>query len=217
MSSKRQRTAALMMEKPDATSGAREPATKTALPLTKRELEEYHREGFVIKRALFSAEEAAAVLSCAQSDSAVLDRAHGRKDSDGFVSKLSLWNTCGVNMYGALARSARVVDGVEQILGGSSHGGSGEEECYHYHTKVIALPTPFRAQYPTPRPPRTAGDDQGGARGRQVGVAPRLRSAMPRFPPRNAAGPHPRPHSSSPSRGQVTGTPTAASRPRCSA
>ena len=125
------------MEDPAAICGARDQGTKSTLALNRSELEEYHREGFVIRRGLFSPEEAASLLDCAQSDSFVLDRAHGRKDSDGCVSKLSLWNTCGVNIYGALARSARVVDSVEQILGGFSHGCGGTEEAYHYHTKVM--------------------------------------------------------------------------------
>lgn len=138
MTSKRQRTATLpTLESPTATSGARETATASAHALTPAELDEYHREGFFIRKALFSTEEAAEVLSCAQSDSTVLSKAHGRMDSDGFISKLSLWNTCGVNIYGALARSARVIDSVEQILGGMTHGFGGTEEAYHYHTKVM--------------------------------------------------------------------------------
>jgi len=124
------------MEPSGSLRGARDPATRSALSLTPSELEEYHREGYVIRRGLF-AKEAAAVLAAAKNDSVVLDKAHGRLDSDGFVSKLSLWNICGVNIYGALARSARVVDSVEALLGGASHGGDENEEAYHYHTKVM--------------------------------------------------------------------------------
>ena len=57
------------------------------------------------------------------------------------MSKLSLWNSCGVNAYGgAVARSARMVDNAETLLGGPSHtcASAGEPaECYHYHTKVM--------------------------------------------------------------------------------
>ena len=99
----------------------------------------YHRDGFVIV-PLFTAEEAAALLSLAESDAVVNERAHGRTDAEGFVSKLSLWNSCGVNAYGAVARSARMVDNAETLLGGPSHtcASAGEPaECYHYHTKVM--------------------------------------------------------------------------------
>lgn len=137
MSNKRHRDSTPVLEDPNATCGARDAATKSNRALTERELDEYHRVGYVVRRGLFTLEEAATVLSAAQGDSTVLRKAHGKKDSDGFVSKLSLWNTCGVNIYGALARSARVIDSVEQLLAGISHGASGAEEAYHYHTKVM--------------------------------------------------------------------------------
>ena len=76
----------------------------------------------------------------AESDAVVNERAHGRTDAEGFVSKLSLWNTCGINAYGAVARSARMIDNAETLLGGPSHtcASTGEPaECYHYHTKVM--------------------------------------------------------------------------------
>ena len=41
---------------------------------------------------------------------------------------ISLINTPGLNIYGALARSARMVDNVEILL---------KDECYHYHQKMI--------------------------------------------------------------------------------
>ena len=73
-----------------------------------------------------------------KNDVIVSGNSHSRLDAEGFYSKLSLWNHPGVNMYGAVARSARIVDNVEALLGGCSHGLSAErEEVYHYHSKVM--------------------------------------------------------------------------------
>jgi len=127
----------LVLESENATHGERAPGTATALGLSRQEVEAYHRDGFVIKRALFAPEEAAALLHMASSDAAVTGRAHGKLDASGFVSKLSLWNSCGVNIYGAAARAARMLDNAETLLSGPSHGGDAGEEAYHYHTKVM--------------------------------------------------------------------------------
>jgi hypothetical protein len=115
----------------------RAPGTATTLRLTRQEVDHYHRDGFVIRRGLFAPEEAAALLRMASSDAVVTERAHGRVDASGFISKLSLWNYCGVNIYGAAARAARLIDNAETLLSGSSHGGDVGEEAYHYHTKVM--------------------------------------------------------------------------------
>lgn len=127
------------LEDAAAACGARAAATATRRRLSAEQVAAYHRDGFVIV-PLFTAEEAAALLSLAESDAVVNERAHGRTDAEGFVSKLSLWNSCGVNAYGAVARSARMVDNAETLLGGPSHtcASTGEPaECYHYHTKVM--------------------------------------------------------------------------------
>ena len=42
--------------------------------------------------------------------------------------RLSLWNHPGDGVYGMVARSERIVDSVEQLIGG---------EVYHYHSKMI--------------------------------------------------------------------------------
>ena len=40
-------------------------------------------------------------------------------------------------MLSSLGVLTGVIDSVEQILGGTSHGARGAEEAYHYHTKVM--------------------------------------------------------------------------------
>ena len=52
-----------------------------------------------MKRGLFSADEAEAMLACAQSGP-VADNAVGKVDASGVESKICIWNTPGVNIWG---------------------------------------------------------------------------------------------------------------------
>ena len=79
-----------MLESPDAAQGVRAVETATASRLTRAEVAAYHRDGFVIRRGLFTPAEANALLRAASNDSAVNAQAHGRVDAEGFVSKRSL-------------------------------------------------------------------------------------------------------------------------------
>ena len=128
------------LESRDAVCGKREAATRAESHslLSEEEIARYHKEGFVYKKQLFSAEEMELFYSTIKNDSIVTGKSYTRKDAVGFYSKLSLWNNPGVNMYGAVARSARIVDNVETLLSGWSHGlSAGREEAYHYHSKVM--------------------------------------------------------------------------------
>ena len=51
------------------------------------------------------------------------------RDSAGRKTNLSLWNHPGDDIYGTIARSERIVDATEQLLG---------DEVYHYHSKLSA-------------------------------------------------------------------------------
>jgi len=82
----------------------------------------------VLARGLFDSEETA-LLSCTAKEDHELDKhAYGRADGEGGKTRLSLWNHPGENIYGAFARSRRIVDSVEKLL---------EGEVYHYHSKMI--------------------------------------------------------------------------------
>ncbi|REK10877.1 MAG: phytanoyl-CoA dioxygenase family protein [Planctomycetota bacterium] len=99
-----------------------------ATRFTPEELAEYHEKGYLLVPQLFDVEEMRILLDYARSDQALVTGAAGRKDSTGQVTKLTLWNEAGDNLYGMFSRSPRVVDRMEQILGG---------EVYHYHTKMM--------------------------------------------------------------------------------
>lgn len=97
-------------------------------PLTTDELATYTREGCLMQRGLFAEDEVGLVLEAAEKDVSLRQHAFGRDDGEGGNVRLALWNHPGDDVYGAVARSARVVERAEQLVGG---------EVYHYHSKMI--------------------------------------------------------------------------------
>ena len=97
-------------------------------PLNDRQVEEYHREGYVIARGFFDGEEIDLLRRAAKEDRALDEHSFGRADGEGGTVRLSLWNHPGDGIYGMFARCERMVRSVEKILGG---------EAYHYHAKMI--------------------------------------------------------------------------------
>jgi hypothetical protein len=95
---------------------------------TADELTQYERDGYLLIRGLFDAEEMGILLNFAKQDQGLLAGAYGRKDASGQETKLTLWNHAGDDLYGQFSRSPRIVDRMEQLLGG---------EVYHYHTKMM--------------------------------------------------------------------------------
>src|SRR5438067_1483082 len=92
------------------------------------ELDRYAEQGYLFVPKLFDVEEMRILLDYAKSDTALVAGAAGRKDATGQVTKLTLWNHAGDDLYGMFSRSPRIVDRMEQLLGG---------EVYHYHTKMM--------------------------------------------------------------------------------
>ena len=128
------------LENREGTAGERAAATRTASQdlLSEEEIAQFHRAGYLIKESLFFPQEMEVLFTTIKNDVTVTGKSYVRRDAEGFYSKLSLWNHHGTNMYGAVARSARIVDNVETLLGGWSYGLSAErEEAYHYHSKVM--------------------------------------------------------------------------------
>jgi len=95
---------------------------------TTQELSDYHRDGFIFVRGLFSNEEIELLGETARNDHAMDQAAASRDDGTGNDVKLSLWNHPGDGVYGMFARCHRMVDRVEQLLA---------DEAYHYHSKMI--------------------------------------------------------------------------------
>ena len=97
--------------------------------LTPEQRADYDRDGYVMVRGLFDAEEAKLLQQAMETDPTVRSHFYNRKDAEGLATKMALWNQPGDIVYGLAARSHRVVDTMESLLGG---------EVYHYHSKLTA-------------------------------------------------------------------------------
>ncbi len=89
----------------------------------------YQRDGYVTVRGLFDAEEIALLRAAIETDPSLQSSLYDRKDTSGAATRMATWNHPGDSVYGLAARSERVVDTMEQMLGG---------EVYHYHSKLTA-------------------------------------------------------------------------------
>lgn len=96
--------------------------------LSAEEIDHYNEQGYVIHPSLFSEEEVSLLAYTAHNDLAMDKAAAARDDGEGNKVRLSLWNHPGDGIYGKVARCRRLVDSVEQLIGG---------EVYHYHSKMI--------------------------------------------------------------------------------
>lgn len=97
------------------------------MALTQAEIERFHADGYVLKKALFSHSEVARLNDIVTNDPAIRKATYGLADAQGATTELALWNTIGDDMFGAVARSARIVDSLKSVLGG---------EVAFYHSKL---------------------------------------------------------------------------------
>ena len=97
--------------------------------LTPAQRAAYERDGFVLVKGLFDAAEAGLLRSAMETDPQVRSNLYDRLDAAGKATKMVTWNHPGDSVYGLAARSERVVDTMEDLLGG---------EVYHYHSKLTA-------------------------------------------------------------------------------
>jgi ectoine hydroxylase-related dioxygenase (phytanoyl-CoA dioxygenase family) len=85
-------------------------------------------DGFVIVEQLFDREEIDLLRTIARADQDLARSAASRRDGAGGVIKLTVRNDLQDDIYAAFVRCRRLVDSMEQLLGG---------EVYHYHHKMI--------------------------------------------------------------------------------
>src|SRR3954469_5744734 len=97
-------------------------------PLKENRLDEYERNGFVLAKGMFDAEEIGLLRRAAKQDRELDQHSFGRGDGEGGIVRLSLWNHPGDTIYGMFARCETIVNSAEKLLGG---------EVYHYHSKMI--------------------------------------------------------------------------------
>ena len=96
--------------------------------LTPEQLADYQRDGYIIRRGLFSSEEVDHLRDTAHHDNEMDKSSSMMDDGEGNHVRLALWNHPGDGIYGMFARCHRVVDTVEELL---------NDEAYHYHSKMI--------------------------------------------------------------------------------
>ena len=89
----------------------------------------FERDGYVMVRKLFDAEEIGILRTAIEMDPAMRSRLYDRNDASGKSTRMATWNHPGESVYGLAARSRRVVETMEDLLGG---------EVYHYHSKLTA-------------------------------------------------------------------------------
>ena len=95
--------------------------------LTAEQISEFQDNGYLIIPKLFDAEEAKILHAAAKADKAFSKHAYDLEDGEGGKAQLVLWNKAGEDLWGAIARSERIIDAMEALLG---------DEVYHYHSKM---------------------------------------------------------------------------------
>lgn len=100
---------------------------KSENPITETEINSFHEDGYVLRKALFSHDEVAALNDVVNNDASIQDALYGLEDAQGATTELALWHHLGEDIFAAVARSARLVESLERVMGG---------EMAFYHSKL---------------------------------------------------------------------------------
>ncbi|MAR10534.1 MAG: phytanoyl-CoA dioxygenase family protein [Blastopirellula sp.] len=98
-------------------------------PLTSSQISSFQQDGYLLIDGLLDTAEVALLQRAARGDATMQQAAMDVRDTEGRSTGLSLWNHPGEDIYGAIARSERIVYGMQQLL---------DDEVYHYHSKLSA-------------------------------------------------------------------------------
>lgn len=96
--------------------------------LTHQDKKKFDRDGYLLVPSMFSSEEIDLLYDTAKEDDVIRKKSYDRGDKEGLRTKLALWYSLDDNIYSLLARSERVVSGVELLL---------EGEPAHFHSKLM--------------------------------------------------------------------------------
>ena len=97
--------------------------------LTDEQIAQFEEDGYLFVEGLLDVDETALLQEACRKDATLQSHAMAVRDSEGRRTNLSLWNHPGEDIYGMIARSERIVDPMERMLG---------DEVYHYHSKLSA-------------------------------------------------------------------------------
>lgn len=100
-----------------------------AYRLTPEDRQRFESDGYFFARGLFDREETGLLARAMETDPRVNGNINAMRDKSGAATRIALWNHPGDSVYGLAARSERLVDTMEGLLGG---------EVYHYHSKLTA-------------------------------------------------------------------------------
>ena len=89
----------------------------------------FEEDGYVLVRGFYDDTETGLMRTAMEEDPAISKGMYNREDTEGGKTRLALWDQPGDNVYGMAARCEKIVDAVEDLLGG---------EIYHYHSKLSA-------------------------------------------------------------------------------
>ena len=90
---------------------------------------EFNENGYIIVKNFFDKEETKLLQRASNEDPTIRKHFYDREDSEGLITKMAAWNHPDDSIYGITARSYKLVDTMEDLLGG---------EVYHYHSKITA-------------------------------------------------------------------------------
>lgn len=100
----------------------------TPARLNSDQIAAFQRDGYVILEGLLRPREIELLRNIARADHQMQQSAASRSDGEGGAIKLVVENDVTDDIYGAIVRSRRIVDPMEQLL---------QDEVYHYHHKMI--------------------------------------------------------------------------------
>jgi hypothetical protein len=93
------------------------------------QIELFNKDGYLFIESFLDSEETSFRQEACRKDATLQNHAMAVRDAEGRKTNLTLWNHPGEDIYGTIARSERIVDATEQLLG---------DEVYHYHSKLSA-------------------------------------------------------------------------------
>src|SRR5690606_19132524 len=96
--------------------------------LNLKDKETFDEEGYLLIPAFFHKEEVDMFYATAKNDAVISKKSYDREDKEGLRTKLSLWYSLDDSVYSSIARSERIVSGVELLLGGRPA---------HFHSKLM--------------------------------------------------------------------------------
>ncbi len=88
----------------------------------------FDKDGYILIKGMLNDSEVKKLYDIAIHDEVISNKSFDRGDANGLRTKLALWYSLGEDAYSLLARSKRIVEGANLLLGG---------ESAHFHSKLM--------------------------------------------------------------------------------